>query len=117
MDACSAEEVRECVVGHLRYVPEAPLNISVRVFFVPDDVLYMRTTAVNWNIAGLCGSFAELFFFHLKEDGKQKPLPPPERPSVGYDYRQLFGFDSDALWSYFTLMCKTFFVESLGDWT
>ena len=49
-----------------------PLWESLRVFLVPDDVLYMRTTAAKWNIAGLYGPFAELFFFLLKKDGKKR---------------------------------------------
>ena len=51
---------------HLRYVIEGPLWVSV--------LIYMPTTAVKWNIAELCGPFAELFFFLLKKDGKERPL-------------------------------------------
>ena len=43
------------------------------VFCVKDDVLYMHTTAATWNIGGLHGPFAELFFFLLKKDGKKRP--------------------------------------------
>ena len=83
-------------MGHLRYVIEGPLWVSVLVFLMQDDVLYMRTTAAKWNIAGLFGPFAESFFFLLKKDGKKKTLSPIERPSVRYDFQQLFEFDSDA---------------------
>ena len=67
------EEERESVMDHLRRVTE---RASVREFLTSDDGLYMRTTAMKWNIAGLCGPFAELFFFLLKKDGKDRPLPP-----------------------------------------
>ena len=67
------EEVRECVRGHLRYVIEGPLWVSVLAFLVPGDVLCMRTNTVRWKIAGLYGAFADLFFFLLKKDGKKNP--------------------------------------------
>ena len=41
-------------MDHLRYV-KGPLWVSVRAFLASDDVLYVRTTAVKWNIAGLYG--------------------------------------------------------------
>ena len=69
-DVCSVEEESECVMGHLRRGPS--LRIGARVL-VPDDVLYMRTTAVRWNIAGLRGPVAELLFCLSKKDGKKRP--------------------------------------------
>ena len=73
----------------------------MRVFLVPDDVLYMRTTAVKWNIAGLYGPFAELHFFLMKKDAKKGPVPPQEMLSVRYEHGQLIGFDRDACSSCF----------------
>ena len=79
VEVCSVEEEgSECVMGHLRYVMEGPLWVPVRVFLVLDGVLYMRTTAVKWNIAGLYGPFAELFCILMKKDGKKRPLPSEE---------------------------------------
>ena len=37
-----------------------------------------------------------------KKDVKSCSMPPSERPSVRYDYGQLFGFDPDTWWSHFT---------------
>ena len=72
MDVCSVEEeVSECVMGHLRYVFEGPLRVSVREFMVPDDVLNMRTTAVKWNIAGLW-AFCGVFLLRHEEKWKGK---------------------------------------------
>ena len=45
MDGYSVEE--EVLMGHLRYVIEGPLWVSVLVFLMQDDVLYMRTTAAK----------------------------------------------------------------------
>ena len=78
---------------NVRYVLEG--SSWVRVFLVP-DVLCMRTTAAEWKRAGLFGPFAELYFFLMKEDVKNGPLPRSEPPSMRYDHRQLFGFDPKA---------------------
>ena len=52
-----------------------PSVVSVRAFLVSDDVIHMRTTAVNGTSLGSIGPFAELFFFSfLKKDGKERPL-------------------------------------------
>ena len=80
-------------------VIEDILWVTVRAFLVPDDVFCMRTTAVRWNIAGLYGPCAELFFFLMKKDGKNRPLPPSQRPRVRNNCGQIFGFDSEALGS------------------
>ena len=77
----------------------ASLAVSVRACLVPGAFLYLCTTAVRWNIVGLYGPCADLFFFLLKKDGKKRPLPPSERPRARYDYRQILGFDSEALGS------------------
>ena len=67
----------------LRQVIESPLWAWVRDSLTSEDVLHMRTAGLKWNIAGLYGPFADLFFFLLKkEDDKRKPIPPPERPSM-----------------------------------
>ena len=42
--------------------------------------------------AGLYGLFAELYFFLMDKDVKE----PREVVCVGYDCRQLFGFDLDS---------------------
>ena len=34
---------------NVRYVMEGPLQVSVRAFLLPDDVLCMRSTASKWN--------------------------------------------------------------------
>ena len=70
--------------GPFAILIRGPLWVSVRALLASDDVFYMRTTAVKWNIAGLYAPFAELF------DGKERPRPP-------YDFRQIFGFNSGAL--------------------
>ena len=74
------EDERERVEDRLRQVIESPLLALVREFLTSDDVLNMRTTAVKWNTSVLYGPFAELFFFLLKKDGREKPVPPPEWP-------------------------------------
>ena len=74
------KEVDEHDTWNMRYVLEGPLWASVRAFLVPDDVLCMRTTAEKWNVTGLYGPFAELYFVLLKKDVKNGPLPPSERP-------------------------------------
>ena len=42
---------------------ESPLWVLVRDFLTSADVLDMRTTRLKWNMARLCGSFAEVWFF------------------------------------------------------
>ena len=73
----------------MRYVLEAPLWISVRVFLIPDDSLYMRTTGPS-----------ALFLSH-EERWKVKIPSPSWRSSVRYYYRLLIGFESDTSWKYF----------------
>ena len=55
---------------------------SARAFMVPDDVQCVRATAEKWNVAGLCGPFAELFFSpHEERCEKKEPVPRfGERP-------------------------------------
>ena len=64
---------------------EPIVGSGVRDFLTSDDVLCMRTTGLKWNIARLYGPFAELFFFLLKKDEKEKPVPPPEWPRLRFD--------------------------------
>ena len=65
---------------NIRYVLEGTLWASV------------RRTVGKWNVAGLYGPFLP-----HEESCEEWPLTPPsERPSMRYDYRQLFGFDPDA---------------------
>ena len=54
---------------------ETPLWVLVRDFLSSVDVLEMRTTGHNWNVARLYG--AELSFFLMKkeENDKSEPLP------------------------------------------
>ena len=93
------EEKTENMYGmwNVRYVLEGPLWVSVRIFLVPDDVLCVRTTAAKWNIAGLYGPFAELYFFLIKKR-REEPQPSVLVWEVTRDiyYRQKFGFDLDA---------------------
>ena len=51
----------------------------MRAFLVPAEVLYMRTTAVKWNIAGLYGLFAEICFFLVKKNDGEEKSPPTSR--------------------------------------
>ena len=43
--------------------------ITIRDFFLPPDMLAIRTAATNWNHSKLYGSFAALWFFLM---GKTK---------------------------------------------
>ena len=57
----------------------------------------IRTTGIKWNIARLYGPFADLFFFLLKKDGKEEPVPAPEWPCLRYDYLHIYGLDAGIL--------------------
>ena len=48
----------------------------------------------QWNVAGLYGPFAELYFLLMKKEFKSEPVPLLEKPTVKHNYRQLFGFDA-----------------------
>ena len=69
------EDANEYLMGNMRHVLEGPLWEWVRAFLVPDDVLCMPMTAGEWNVAGLCGLYAELCFFLMKKDSKYEPVP------------------------------------------
>ena len=77
----------------LKQVIESPLWVLVRDFLTSADVLEMRPTGLKWNISSLFGSFAELWFFLMKEEANDKSEPLPERPGLTFDYWQIFGFD------------------------
>ena len=61
--AGSADENEgEGLEDYLKQVIESPW-VFVRDFLTSADVLEMRTTGHEWNIARLLGSIAELWFF------------------------------------------------------
>ena len=74
VNSVEEEEGRECVMGHLRNVIEGPPSVPVRAFLVPEMMSSSICVppAVKWNMAGLHGAFAELFFFLSSKDGKEK---------------------------------------------
>ena len=63
----------DCVTDHFRHVLGSPLWASVREFLASDDVLYMCTTAVTWNIAEVYGPLSITVLF-LVERWKGKTL-------------------------------------------
>ena len=83
------EEDRERVEDRLQQVIESPLWALLRDFLTSDDVLHMRTTGIKLDI----GSFLTEFFFFLKNDEKDKPVLPPEWPSLLYHNRQFWGLE------------------------
>ena len=92
---------------NVRYVLEFPLGVSVRVFLVPDDVLCVRTTAAQWNTAGLYGPFSH-------EERCEELLHAPFRKatvdSCSDSTRMHRGHASN-------LMCEDASLCSLEEWT
>ena len=85
------ENEGEGLEDSLKQVIESPLRVWVRDFLSSDDLLEMRTTGHDWNVARPYGSFAELWFFLMNaENDKSEPLP--QCPSLTCDCRPLFGF-------------------------
>ena len=95
VDATDVKEWNEYDMWNVRHVMEGPL--SVRKCLVPDDLLCVRTTAAKSNTAGLYGPFAEFHFVLLRNGVKHVPSSRSEKPNFRCDYRQLFGFDPDAV--------------------
>ena len=63
--ASHEEEIEgEGLEDYLKQVIESPLWVLVRDFFTSADVIEMRVTGLEWNIARLSGSFAGLWFPH-----------------------------------------------------
>ena len=62
----------------LKQVIESPLWVLVRDFLTSADVLENRTARLKWNMARPYGSFAELWFFFIKKEEKDKSEPLPE---------------------------------------
>ena len=92
--ASHEEEIEgEGLEDYLKQVIESPLWILVCDFFTSADFLEMRTTGLKWNIARLYGSFAELWFFLMKEEANDQSEPLTEWPGLTFDYKQIYGFD------------------------
>ena len=62
------KDVDEGLEDYLKEVIESPSWVLVRDFLSSADVLEMRTTGLKYNVAKLYGSFAELWFFPMKEE-------------------------------------------------
>ena len=80
-----------------------------------DDVLYMRTTAVKWNIAGWCGPLAELFFFLLTKDGKKRPPPSSGGQACDMTIDSCAGSTRMHRGRASPLTCKTALFDSVGN--
>ena len=58
---------------------------TIRDYLTPLDVLDMRTAGQKWNCAKLHGSFAALWFFLMKKDGREEGTQP-EWPTLSRDH-------------------------------
>ena len=70
-----------------REVRESPVWATIRDYLTPLDVLDTRTAGQEWNCAKLYGSFAALWFFLMKKDGREEGAQP-EWPSLCRDHRK-----------------------------
>ena len=73
--------------NYISEVRESPVWATIRDYLTPLDVLDMRTAGQKWNCAKLYGSFAALWFFLMKKDGREEGAQP-EWPSLCRDHRK-----------------------------
>ena len=58
---------------YISEVSESSMWVSIRDYFTPSDVLFLRTAGSKWNNAKLYGEVAALWFFLMTKNGSEWP--------------------------------------------